>query len=260
MARVAGSRRPGTSDKGDEAESTREASSTRIQTPVVKSPARRRPSPSARVVNPPAAPAPVDNSDEPVAVAEPLGVEQPPAAVAGRSWLAVLVAVVLALGVLCACGWLVYLQNRPSPAAQQPVVSDAGIYTPGTISDSTGHSAVQAAVWHLPQVLSYDYRTLDADLAKSLPALTPGFAAQFTSTFTTVVRPVATKNKAVVKALVRAAGLASRSGDSVSVLVFIDEALVSSGGATAPKISQDRVKVTLLRSNNRWLIDSITPL
>ena len=165
----------------------------------------------------------------------------------------------LLLAALGAGAWLTYLELRPAPKVRQPVISNSGVYTPGTIPSATGMQALQAAVADVPFVLAYDYRSLPAGLSTSLSKLTPQFAGQFNRTFTTTIEPVATKNKAVVQALVRAAGVSTVSNDSVSCLIFLDETLVQSGGSTSPQVSQDRIQVTMKRQGGHWLIDSITP-
>jgi hypothetical protein len=172
--------------------------------------------------------------------------------------IAVGLAVVLLAGALF---WFGYLDHRKPlhSAVRQPSISASGVYTPGSLEDRDGAQAVQAAVTALPVVLSYDYRSLPAGIAKAKTYLTSGYGKVFDATYAASVSKVATANKAVVQALVRAAGLVNVSNGSATVLAFVDEALISSNGTTTPTISPDRVKVTLLLSRGKWLIDSVQP-
>lgn len=77
--------------------------------------------------------------------------------------------------------------------------------------------------------------------------------------------PVAAKNKAVVKALVRGAGAARINDDDTKavLLLFVDQLLITSHGTKPgtgqPKISWERVTVTMVNTKGRWLVDDIRP-
>ena len=131
------------------------------------------------------------------------------------------------------------------------------------------------AVAAVPDVLSYDYRSLGATPDRARPHLTPEFARQYQQTFQATVIPMATANRAVTKALVRGAGLIDSSADQARCLVFVDQLLVSAAPAPAPKsppaeslspgtsvptkVTQNRVMVTLTRRGDTWLVADLTP-
>lgn len=175
----------------------------------------------------------------------------------GRALTATLAALVLLSG---SGTW--YLASRPEPTDVRPAVSAQGDYTPGVLPSQPGSAAVRAAVEQVGQVLSYDYRTLGEDLRAATAAMTPEFTRTFRDTFTKVVKPMATENKAVTRTLVMGAGLVRLSDDDTSAtcLVFVDQLLVRSTRKAGSRIGRERVIVDLRWRDERWLIDDIRPL
>lgn len=214
----------------------------------------RKPSPMPRDEEPPADVA--ETEDQPVDV-DPA--DEVPAPWSRRR--RVVTAVLLVLVIAAAAGtW--YLASRPEPAGVQPAVAKNGDYTPGSLPSAAGAAAVRAAVDKVPGVLSYDYRTLDEDLSDATANMTPKFTETFTDTFDEVVKPMATENKAVTKALVRGAGLAELSDDepTATCVLFVDQLLVTSKGkATQPHVGKERVTVVLKNVDGSWLLDGIEP-
>lgn len=155
------------------------------------------------------------------------------------------------------------LATAPEPAGVQPTVAENGRYAPGSLPSETGAAAVRAATDKVPGILSYDYRTLDENLRAATATMTSAFAKTFTQTFHKVVEPMATKNRAVTRALVRGGGLASLSDDDTKAVcvLFVDQLLVTSNGkrAVQPHIGKERVRVTLSRADGRWRINDIEP-
>ena len=176
---------------------------------------------------------------------------------ARRVLVAVLVALVVAAAALT---W--WVASRPAPSDVRPAVGQDGSYTVGTIPGD-GRAAVKAAARSLPVALSYDYRTLDAGLAKATKAMTSSFANEFRATFDKTARPLATSSQAVTSASVRGAGLVRVAGDRAVVLAYVDQVLVSSKDSkdkgSPVKLSQNRVKVELRRVDGTWKIDAINP-
>lgn len=169
---------------------------------------------------------------------------------------------VLVLAAAVAAGYVVV---QPGQADVEPDLSEDGDYTPGSVPSEPGAAAVRAAVEQLPEILSYDYRTLDDDLDQATQAMTPGFTESFTKTFDSVVRPMASENESVTRALVRGAGVTEvqDDGSRVSVLVFVDQLLLESATDAEtddqPNLAAERVRVTMTREDERWLVDEIEP-
>lgn len=237
----------------------------------------RRPSPIPRDAegaasetdkSPDATQADQDNQTEPTDPTEPTEPTEPATAAEFTSdWSRGrrIVAAVLAMLVIAAGAGVGYLVTRSPPPDVRPTVSKDGNYTPGTIPSEPAAAAVRAAVDHVPRILSYDYRSLDKHLASVADAMTPEFKSTFTDTFTAAVEPMAAKNKAVTKALVRGAGIANMRNDDTkaNLLLFIDQILVSSNGKksgqTQPRVGQERVAVTMVNVDGAWLVENIKP-
>ena len=125
--------------------------------------------------------------------------------------------------------------------------------------DSTRGDVVGAATSGVATVLSYDYRHLDTDFARAQGLLTPKFRKQYDDTTAKGVRPLATKYKAISSADVSAAGVVEAARDRAVVLVFVNQTVTNSQ-LSAPRLDRSRIKVSLVRSNGRWLIDKLTTL
>lgn len=207
-------------------------------------------------------PSPVPRDDVPpedVDRTEPETADKTPAPWSRRRRI---VTAVLTVLVLAAAAGTWYLASRPEPADIRPAVAKDGAYTPGTLPSSAAAAAVRAAVDKVPGVLSYDYRTLEENLRDATGSMTPKFVESFTDTFDRVVKPMATKNKAVTKALVRGAGIATLTDDesTATCVLFIDQLLATSDGAAKrPHVGKERVTVVLKQVDGTWLLDNIEP-
>jgi Mce-associated membrane protein len=174
-----------------------------------------------------------------------------------------IITTVLALLVLLAAAGTWHLATRPEPADIRPAMSQQGDYTPGSIPGELSVDAVRVAVEQVPRILSYDYRTLDKHAHTVAGSMTPAFRDTFTDTLRRAVVPMAGKNKAITKAVVRGAGVSRITDDEsrATLLLFVDQMLVSTHGKKAgqPRIGQERVTVELAQVDGQWLIDDIKP-
>jgi Mce-associated membrane protein len=120
-----------------------------------------------------------------------------------------------------------------------------------------GAQALAAARTAAVAVLSYDYRHLDEDFAAAKAHTAQPFTAEYQQTTTKAVRPVATKNAAVVKAVVSAAGVVRAATDRVVVLAFVNQT-TSSSRLQRPQVDQNRVELTMVRgSGGQWLVAGV---
>lgn len=159
-----------------------------------------------------------------------------PAGLAGWLRLGLVAVVVAALAV----GGVLLVGQRNHDAAQR-----------------AGVQALAAARTAAVAVLSYDYRHLDSDFAAAKAYTAQPFTAEYQQTTTKAVRPVATKNAAVVKAVVSAAGVVRAATDRVVVLAFVNQT-TSSSRLQRPQVDQNRVELTMVRgSGGRWLVAGV---
>lgn len=122
--------------------------------------------------------------------------------------------------------------------------------------EATRGDALQAARQRLPEMLSYDYRSLDADLATARAALTGPFHREYSELQRTAVRPAAAAQKISTKTSVSAAGVVRASAREVVVLAFINQVTRSERQST-PRIDGARVRVTMRHLGDRWLVSRL---
>jgi Mce-associated membrane protein len=162
--------------------------------------------------------------------------------VAGRSggpMVAILSVLVAAL--LLAGGWLGYLvaDNR----GQEPV-------------EASRAEALKAGRDAARLVFSYDYRRLDKDFAAASAVTFGKFKTDYESTTKKLVGDVAPRYKAVLLAEVSEAGVITASSNQVQLLVFLDVQSTSTLAAT-PKVTPRRLKMTMQRVDDRWLVSAV---
>lgn len=151
------------------------------------------------------------------------------------------------------------------PAATAAVVF--WVQTPATqgttsLVSASSQSAVAAAKSSVHAILSYDYRTISADIAAAKADTTGVFAHQYVSTASQLLAQ-AKAVKAIVQATVGSSGVVSAANNAVVVLLFVDQASVRQvTGQKTPttRIDQSRVRVTMSRVNGKWLVSALAAL
>lgn len=121
-------------------------------------------------------------------------------------------------------------------------------------SDQAAREGVDAATRLTPELLSYDFRTFDADAARIEAAGTGPFQEQNRAVLRGLVRPAALEGQAVAKATVSAAALVSSAPDRAVVLVFFTQT-TTLNSLPGPRIENRSARVSLLRADDgRWLV------
>jgi Mce-associated membrane protein len=138
-------------------------------------------------------------------------------------------------------------------------LADADPNDPPDSLSKTRSDALAAARSHAQAILSYDHETLDADFAKAEAALTGKFKKDYARTTSTVVRPSAEQYKVVVKAEVTAASVVRASDDRVVALLFVDQTTTSTR-LEGPKVDLNRVRMTLVEQDGKWLVSELDAL
>ncbi len=110
-------------------------------------------------------------------------------------------------------------------------------------------------------VLSYDYKTLDADRDAAAKFLTKGYGKKYLDTFDKTVAEAAPQLKATVEAQVLASAPMvvgeKRDPDRVSVLVFVDQTTTSAAKTETTK-AMNRAQFDMVRVDGTWLVGDIT--
>jgi Mce-associated membrane protein len=120
----------------------------------------------------------------------------------------------------------------------------------------TERAAASAARVSVEQMLSYNYKTIDAQAAQIETLLTGPFKAEFTAAMDKDIKPLAVKNQTVVEAKVSDVGVMSSTPTTVRVLAFVNQARVGADQST-PGVDQNRVIATMSKVGDRWLISKV---
>ncbi len=122
-----------------------------------------------------------------------------------------------------------------------------------------GEDARKAVVTHVEQLLSYDYRSIDDDLASEEGWLTGSFADDYAGLVQDEIAPAAKKAKVVTDARVSASGVVSAGHDEVRLLLFVNVTTRSSE-LEQPRVSGSRLAVTATYVDGEWRISALDPV
>jgi hypothetical protein len=126
----------------------------------------------------------------------------------------------------------------------------------GAITSTEARDAGMAAATGLTEkVLSYDWKTLDADSKAAQEVLAPSFRSEYAKTMTGV-KAKAVKNQVKLKASAAATSIVSATEDKVVALVFVNQ-ITTAKGTTNQRVDSSRVRVTLTRRGGDWRISKL---
>lgn len=117
-------------------------------------------------------------------------------------------------------------------------------------------AAASQARTSVEQMLSYHYKTIDAQAAQIESLLTGSFKSEFSTAMGQEIKPLAVKNQTVVQAKASDVGVMSSTPTTVKVLVFVNQAKVGADSQT-PAVDQNRVIATMSKVGERWLISKV---
>ncbi len=146
------------------------------------------------------------------------------------------VLVVVALGAL---GWF-YLDLRRA----QETSAAAG-------------EAAQAARVYAADMLSYDHRTIEADLARARSHATGPLADHYANLASTFIPQVRRQQK-VQQATVAAVAVEEASPERVKVLVFLNTTTSRTEGPA--EVVQNRARLVMVVTDGRWLVSGLSTL
>ncbi len=199
------------------------------KTSVAKSPAKKA-----------VAPAPVPDVAEAPPASEP---PTPLAAPAARRWLSLAVAaLVLALMAATAYAWVELRSSR----AEVERLEQAAVTETEVLEQAR---AVALAL------TTYDYRDLPAQQRLLAELSTEAFQEKFASTNESL-GPVFERLEATAKGTIVDAAVQQVRGDLATVLVLADQEAGSKQNAK-PSVQASRLRLQLLRYDDRWLLDSV---
>jgi Mce-associated membrane protein len=129
-------------------------------------------------------------------------------------------------------------------------------------SDSAASEALAAARTYAPDMLSYDYRTIDADLARARGYATGDLADHYRE-LTRVLAPTVRRQQTVQQAVVAAAAVESATPDRVQVLLFMNMGMTKVlPGENQPQkqVVQNRARFVLVKNQDHWLVSELSTL
>ena len=113
--------------------------------------------------------------------------------------------------------------------------------------------ALAAARTDIRQILSYDYRSISADLARARSDTTGEFRGEFAVLASQLIGPAAAQQHTITWATVPAASVVSATADRVVVLLFIDQNTANKAQPQPQQVAS-QVRVTMQRAGGRWLV------
>lgn len=123
------------------------------------------------------------------------------------------------------------------------------------VDESEIPSAQAAAETAIVPVLSFDYRTLDADAAAARSYLTDDYRKKYDETFS-VVSDNAPSTQTVVSVEVVASGIVHTGEDRVDVLLFLNRPTTNKQNKE-PVVYRDQVTAQMLQVDGEWLVDGL---
>jgi Mce-associated membrane protein len=125
--------------------------------------------------------------------------------------------------------------------------------------DQIRREALEAARAAAISLTTYDYRTLDEDFARVSGQATGEFQQEYAET-SEQLKPALLESQAVATSEVPAVGIASLSTDpvEVEVVVAVDQTITTAGAA--PRTEYNRIRMTLVRTDEAWLVGKVERL
>lgn len=124
---------------------------------------------------------------------------------------------------------------------------------------SAKSSALQTARESVPLLLSYKASEIDRSFAMKYSLLTGKFLNDFRQLSEKTLIPSAKERGINTEAKVVQAAVIDNSGDSASVLVFVNQSTTTSADAS-PVLDGSRVRVNLAKVDDDWKISGMQPV
>src|SRR5439155_20335412 len=158
--------------------------------------------------------------------------------------VALAIAAALAVGLAVGAWWLNDQKTQVDIAAEA--------VTPAKQAARDAKTAAEA-------IFSYDYRTFDASVANGATYTTGDFAKEYAQT-TATLKDAAIKGQAVVRAQVSGDGAVTDARPGrVEVLLYVNQ-FRRNVNITGEKVDQNRVVLTMVRTDKGWKVGKATAI
>lgn len=115
--------------------------------------------------------------------------------------------------------------------------------------------AREAAKTYAVDLTTYDYTSLDQDFGWVTDGATASFAKEY-ATANAPLRTVIIKLKARATGSVTDAAATAKSSSKVEVLLFVDQTIIN-GTNAKKRTERNRVVMTMVHRDGRWLVDDV---
>ncbi|MFD4181053.1 h domain protein [Rhodococcus sp. NPDC058514] len=126
-------------------------------------------------------------------------------------------------------------------------------------SEQARTDSVAAAGEQAVAMLSYDYNTVDNDLAKAADGLTGSFKDDYNTLVAEVIAPGAKEKKLTVQVTVQGSSVVSADPDDAVVLLFLNQ-ITTSADTPDAATTGSRVRMEMHKDGDRWLTGRLTPI
>ena len=114
-------------------------------------------------------------------------------------------------------------------------------------------------VTHVEELLSFNHKGIDDELADERAWLTGDFASEYRTLMEDKIIPAAKQAGVVTQARVVAGGIESAEHDEVDLLLFVT-VQTESTELKEPRMSGSRLRVTLMNVDGDWRISALDPV
>lgn len=124
---------------------------------------------------------------------------------------------------------------------------------------ATAEQLPDLAKSQIPQILGYEYSSVQRSTTQALTLMTPAFRKRYEElTAKNNIFNDAVKRKLISQVNVVGAGMISSHRDSGSVLAFVNRVITDE--RKQPNYEGSRLKVDYRKIDGKWLIDEMTPI
>jgi Mce-associated membrane protein len=129
-----------------------------------------------------------------------------------------------------------------------------------SLNGPAARSVIAAAKTGITATLSYNYKTLPADMARAERSMAPAFKTTYVQTMQRQVIPLASKTQTSTTASVPEVGVKSVSPTTATVLAFADQVVRNNQLSTDGRLDRTRIEADLVLVDGHWLISKLRPL
>lgn len=119
--------------------------------------------------------------------------------------------------------------------------------------------AMSTASRTVSAMFTYEPATVDTELPKAADGLSESFRNDYLKLIKEAIAPGAKEKQLTVKATTQAEGVVEADPDHAVVLLYLNQ-LTTSEDSPEGTTSGSRVRVTLDKADDRWLVSQVTPV